>query len=74
MATNHTTNQTPALGACRTLGKPGPVKYKIDLRDVTQNTLFRVDTLTDRGVDLSRRQGKPGQDAKATAETAPVST
>jgi len=26
-----------------------------------QNTFFRVDTLTDRGVDLSHRQGKPGK-------------
>ena len=40
---------------------PGAVEHKTDLRDVTQNTLFHVDRLTDRGVDLSHRQGKPSK-------------
>ena len=35
--------------------------HKTDLRDVTQNTLFHVDRLTDRGIDLSHRQGKPSK-------------
>ena len=42
--------------------------------DVMQNTFFRVDTLTETLLSLSHRQGKPGQDAKATAETARAST